>query len=154
MSIVEKSNADITILLVEDDLDDRFIVRQFLDRTKYRIHLIEATNGREAVETLRERAADNKHALPDLVILDLNMPIMDGRDCLRHVRADDAINHLPVIVLTTATEPEILEEAKALGANATLNKGDTFSNSDTLSEMIVEYWFSGTIDWEMFEPRV
>lgn len=153
MSIVEESTADISILLVEDDEDDRFLVRQILDRTKYRIHLDETENGLEAVEFLNSRAVNDNFSLPDLIIMDLNMPVMDGRECLKSIRSSDKTDHLPVIILTTSIEKEVLQEARALGANATLIKGDTFSNYDTLSEMIVEYWFSGSIDWDMFEPR-
>ena len=148
MVLTEENQADISILLVEDDKDDQYIVKRAMQNTSHSIYMQACVNGEEGLSHLKQTETANKK-LPDIIILDLNMPVMDGREFLRHVRSHDTYAEIPVIVLTTSKEPEILQEAPDLGANATLSKGTTMAATEALAVMIVDYWFSGTIDWNL-----
>jgi chemotaxis family two-component system response regulator Rcp1 len=148
MVLTTENQADISILLIEDDKDDQYIVKRAMQNTSHSIFMQACVNGAEGLNHLEKVNSENKK-LPDIIILDLNMPVMDGREFLRRLRNHDIYSDIPVIVLTTSKEPEILKEARDLGANATLSKGTTMGATEALAVMIVDYWFSGTIDWHL-----
>jgi CheY-like chemotaxis protein len=80
---------------------------------------------------------------PDLVLLDLKMPRMDGFEALAEVRADPALRHLPIVtVFTTATDPEFVRRTYAEGANAFLGKPATHEALVTMMRVLASYWFS------------
>jgi two-component system response regulator len=148
MTLSPKNKADITILLVEDDEDDQYIVKKAMEQTNHRIYLEMAVNGQDALNKLQSDIEESSE-IPNIIILDLNMPVMDGREFLKKARSDENLKQIPIIVLTTSREPEILEEALELGANATLSKGTTVEANQALAIMIIDYWFSGTIEWHL-----
>ena len=94
-----------TILIVEDNEDNRLIYSQYLAHAGYRV--LEATNGAEGVEvTRRDR--------PDIVLMDISMPVMDGLTATRHLKADPELKGIPVVALTAhamATDEEMAREA-------------------------------------------
>ena len=151
--LIPVGKADIHILLVEDDQDDRMIVRRMLSRSDHRLSLQEAENGREALDLLERLSASPDEPRPEIVILDLNMPVMDGREFLAACRAHEQewIRKIPIVVMTTSRETEVLAEARKLGANATLSKGASLEVTGRIAAMIVDYWFTGSIDWELYE---
>jgi CheY-like chemotaxis protein len=104
------------VLLVEDDPDHVFLVRRALaDLPGAEVSVEVAGDGEQAVERLaRSRFADA--GPPQLVLLDLKMPRMDGLEVLRRIRADEAAADLPVVVLTSSERPEDREEALRQGA--------------------------------------
>jgi two-component system, response regulator len=105
------------ILLVEDDDDHVFLIRRALaDLDDLAVSVEVAPDGERAVERLA-RARFEPGGRPQLVLLDLKMPRMDGLDLLRHLRADEAARGLPVVVLTSSERQEDREEALRLGAS-------------------------------------
>jgi len=90
-----------TILWADDDPDDLSLFKQILQELNQNYHIIEAENGTEALQHLEQMKKN--HALPDLVILDINMPVMNGRDTLVKIKDDKQLQGLPVVVLTTST---------------------------------------------------
>ena len=108
----------ITILLVEDDPGDVVLVREAFEHNKVRNELRVASDGVYALEALR----DESIPLPDLILLDLNLPRMDGRELLSEIRADPRLTHIPVVILTTSdAECDIVRSYK-LHANAYVTK--------------------------------
>ena len=104
------------VLLVEDDDDHVFLVRRALaDLAGTRVGLEVAGDGEQALERLA-RARFDPGGPPQLVLLDLKMPRMDGLEVLRRIRADEAAAGLPVVVLTSSERQEDREEALRLGA--------------------------------------
>jgi two-component system, response regulator len=104
------------VLLVEDDDDHVFLVRRALDGLPdARVLLEVAADGEQALERLT-RARFAPGGPPQLVLLDLKMPRMDGLEVLRRIRADEAVAGLPVVVLTSSERQEDREEALRLGA--------------------------------------
>ncbi|MFI6586651.1 response regulator [Embleya sp. NPDC050493] len=106
----------LTVLLVEDDPGDALMIEEaLLDRDGGHT-LCRAADGMEALEWLRT------HPRPDLVILDLNMPRMDGRELLSAMKADERWRTIPVVVLTTSAAPDDVRRSYDLHANAFVTK--------------------------------
>jgi CheY-like chemotaxis protein len=102
-----------TILVVDDDDDIRGLLRAMIERGLHRV--VEAVDGAEALELIRR-------ARPDLVLVDLNMPEVDGSEVCRRVKADAATRDLPVLVLTAAAQDADRRRALAAGADGYLTK--------------------------------
>ncbi|MFD1733571.1 response regulator [Deinococcus malanensis] len=98
-----------------------------------------ARDGREVVDQLDELKDGGR--LPDLVLLDLNMPRMNGFEVLTAIRRDPALAHLPVVVFTTSTAPEDVKRAYALNANSYVSKPVTLTGFMQLMERLGAYWF-------------
>lgn len=112
----------IKVLIVEDNEDERmFMIEGFNQEGHYEI-VAEAANGVEMLELLNKE----KIAKPQVVITDLNMPGKDGYDVIRDMKSDQALSHIPVIVLTTAPYVPFAERCKQLGACAYFTKPETF----------------------------
>jgi CheY-like chemotaxis protein len=108
----------ILILLVEDDPGDVVLVREAFDHNKVRNELRVASDGVYALEQLRDPAL----SLPDLVLLDLNLPRKDGREVLAEIRADPRLTAIPVVILTTSDAEADIVNSYELHANAYVTK--------------------------------
>ncbi|MEV6019169.1 response regulator [Streptomyces sp. NPDC051997] len=105
------------VLLVEDDMADALLIEEALSERGAR-NLVQVTDGVAALEHLRAPAT----ARPDLIVLDLNMPRMNGRDLLRILKKDENLQTIPVVVLTTSTAPDDVADAYSSHANAYVTK--------------------------------
>jgi CheY-like chemotaxis protein len=99
-----------TILYVDDDPDDRQLFIEAVQTMDDQIACVTARDGVEALEYLQ------KNDLPDVVFLDINMPLMDGKRCLAEIRHNNRTSALPVIMFTTSNDPAEREECEVLGA--------------------------------------
>jgi CheY-like chemotaxis protein len=115
-------SAAINILLVEDDPGDVLITREALSAAKILHNLAVVDNGEEAVSYLRNAGQYRDAARPDLVLLDLNLPRLDGREVLALIKADDVLRRIPVVVLTTSNSEEDVLRSYDLHANAYVTK--------------------------------
>ncbi len=106
------------ILLVEDDPGDVVLVREAFEHNKVRNELRVASDGVYALEQLR----DPERSLPDLILLDLNLPRMDGRELLAEIREDPRLTRIPVVVLTTSDAEADILRSYELHANAYVTK--------------------------------
>jgi CheY-like chemotaxis protein len=131
------------ILLVEDNPDDVELTRLAFDEAKIANQLAVVGDGAEALDYLfaRGRFADRDPAeLPSLVLLDLNLPKIDGREVLQAIRANEATRSLPVVVLTTSTEPFDVEATYALGVNSYIQKPVDFEQFVWAVKQVGLYW--------------
>ncbi len=115
-----------TILIVDDNPDDIEIAKTALAETGRDITLKTASHGKKALEYLREG-----HGLPSLILLDLKMPVMNGIDTLRQIRADELLKNIPVIVATSSSFEADEKDAYEAGADGFLHKDfsiDRFSS--------------------------
>jgi CheY-like chemotaxis protein len=131
------------ILLVEDNPDDVELTRLAFDEAKIANQLAVVGDGAEALDYLfaRGRFADRDPAdLPSLVLLDLNLPKVDGREVLQAIRAHEATRSLPVVVLTTSTEPFDVEATYALGVNSYIQKPVDFEQFVWAVKQVGLYW--------------
>ena len=119
-----------TFLLVDDDIDDTFLFREVLNDVAPHIDLRTASNGQEALDLLLNLATENN--LPDLIFLDLNMPRMDGKQCLSLLKANDQLQHIPVIMYTTSSHSRDIEETMQKGAVSFITKPSHVSDLRTI----------------------
>jgi CheY-like chemotaxis protein len=121
-----------TILYVDDDEDDRDIFREAIKSIDDSIRVISAVNGLEALALLDEAAT-----LPDLVFLDINMPLMNGITCLKEIKLHARTAKIPVIMFTTTRDVSEIAECKANGANGFVNKPASYAHfADMLGAVI------------------
>jgi CheY-like chemotaxis protein len=114
------------------------MVQEALKEIKSPCQLAVAKNGIEAIESLRqERGAD---PLPDLILLDLNLPLKDGRAVLREIKQDDQLKHIPVLIFTSSQAPDDVLAAYRLHANCYLTKPTRMSEFFALIASIEEFW--------------
>jgi CheY-like chemotaxis protein len=134
---VDVTERMLNILLVEDDAVDVLNVRRAFEKNKIANPLFIASNGIEALQMLRNGGvpADRR-----LVLLDLNMPRMNGIEFLRHLRTDPQLNQTPVVVLTTSNDERDKVEAYNLNVAGYLVKPVTFVNFVELMATLNKYW--------------
>jgi two-component system, response regulator len=134
----------ITILLADDDPDDRMLARDALDESRLANDLHEVTDGEELLEYLRRQGkyADPASApRPGLILLDLNMPRKDGREALREIKADPQLRSIPVVVLTTSQAEEDIYRTYDLGVSSFITKPVSFEGLVTVMKALGRYWF-------------
>jgi len=127
-------------LMAEDDLQDRLLVRKAFESARAAHHLSFVADGEELLRYLRRQAPFSNVRRPDLILLDLNMPRMDGREALREIRRDPQLRVLPVVVLTTSAAEEDILHSYDLGANSYIRKPATFREMVEVVEAIGLYW--------------
>lgn len=131
------------ILLVEDNPDDVELTRLAFDEAKVANTLVVVGDGAEALDYLFARGAHagrDPNDLPSIVLLDLNLPKIDGREVLQAIRSNDATRTLPVVVLTTSTEPFDVEASYALGVNSYIQKPVDFEQFVWAVKQVGLYW--------------
>lgn len=130
------------ILLVEDNEDDVFLTREAFDAARLRVNLHHVDNGEKCMQFLRKQGPYAKAPTPDLILLDLHMPIMDGREVLAEIVKDDKLKHLPVVVLTTSYEAKDIEQMYSLRCNSYITKPIDFNNFVQAISQLAGYWLT------------
>ena len=115
------------ILLVDDDLDDQFVFDLALKSIDPDVVVDTAKDGIDALDKLRE-----PEVCPELIFLDMNMPRMNGRDFLQQIKSLPSLAHIPVIMYSTSSSPELMEETRRLGALDYIVKPNSFDELCTV----------------------
>ena len=127
------------ILLVEDDPDHEALAIRALRKANVVNEINVARDGAEAIEFM-EGIAAGKHAMPQLVLLDLKLPKVDGLDVLRAIRAADKTALLPVVVLTSSDEERDIVASYRLGVNSYIRKPVNFTDFAEATRQLGMYW--------------
>src|SRR5262245_44611809 len=133
------------ILLVEDNDDDAELTLRALRRNKVANEVVRLADGVEALEYLGANGrfeGRNRYEVPDLVLLDIKLPRVNGLEVLRSMRSDDANGAIPVVVLSSSVEQRDLETAYALGANSYVQKPVDFDRFVDAVGQIGSYWLT------------
>ncbi len=133
----------VTVLMADDDQDDCLLVKEAFEENEFNSDLRFVEDGEALMDYLRQngRFSDPGTApRPGLILLDLNMPRKDGREALREIKADDALRHIPIIILTTSHEHEDILRSYCVGANSFITKPVTFEGLRDLIGLIGKYW--------------
>jgi len=120
--LTQTKNAKLNILLADDDAVDRELFAEGMAETGVLFNLTEASNGIEVL-----RLVEGSEELPDMIILDLNMPVMDGRTTLKELKSREKFRHIPVFILSTSNAHFDVTAAYGHGANLFLVKPDSFT---------------------------
>ncbi len=127
------------IMLVEDNQSDQVMVERALEDGKIACDLSVSSNGKKALESLKAMVLSD--TLPDLILMDINMPVMDGKQTLQEIRADLELKHLPVVMLTTSNRDIDILESYRLGVNAYLTKPVLDSEFIKTIQQLENFWF-------------
>ena len=116
-------NAPCTIFLADDDEDDTFLFQEALGQISLPAELTVAENGMELMRKLEQ-----SERVPDLIFLDMNMPVKNGLECLMELRRSEIYKETPVVILSTSVAGYLLESAYNAGANLYVQKPTSFSS--------------------------
>jgi CheY-like chemotaxis protein len=130
------------ILLVEDNQDDVVLTRRGFERAKLMVNLHHVANGRACMSFLRKQGEYEGAPTPDLILLDLNMPIMDGRQVMEEIASDESLRHLPVVILTTSNSERDLLDMYELRCSTYITKPVDFQQFQRVVTGIQDYWFT------------
>ncbi|NEN99227.1 MAG: response regulator [Moorea sp. SIO3I7] len=130
------------ILLIEDDPGDIELTRKALNKAKLGINLHVVMDGTQALAYLYREGEYADSQQPDLILLDLNLPGMNGQEILQHIKGDDNLKQIPVVMLTTSDAQEDIVKSYDLGANCYLKKPISLKEFDNIIEALENFWFS------------
>ena len=135
--------APITILVADDDADDRMLIDEAFEESLLQnpVHFVE--DGEQLLEYLRREGKYAIHegtAYPGVILLDLNMPRMDGRTALAKIKEDPALCRIPVVILTTSKAEEDIIRTYGLGVSSFITKPVTFEGLIDVVKAIGHYW--------------
>ena len=139
--MIDKS--DFTVLLVEDDLNDIFLVKRAFKRANIPNPLQVVTDGVEAMHYLtgEGKYGDRQaHPLPQLIVMDIKMPRKTGFEVLEWIKGDGVLKRIPVVIVSSSDQPQDIDRAYELGANAYMVKPMDFHSVETLFQSITHYW--------------
>ncbi len=128
------------VLLVEDSEDDVELTLAALEDSKVKMDIHVVSDGISALEFLRNEGEYHEKPRPDLILLDLNLPIMDGREVLKEIRDDPDITDIPVVVLTTSQNEEDILKMYKLHANCYISKPVDFRQFTQVIKQIEGFW--------------
>ena len=133
-----------SILMADDDADDRLMAQDAFDEVHLANELHFVEDGEALLDYLYRRghyATRRAGQEPGLILLDLNMPKKDGREALQEIKADPALRHIPIVVLTTSRAEEDILRTYDLGVNSFITKPVTFGGLVELVKTLTHYWF-------------
>jgi chemotaxis family two-component system response regulator Rcp1 len=130
------------VLLVEDSPGDVRLTQEAFRDANRSIHLHVASDGVEAMAFLRREGAHVRAPRPDIILLDLNLPRMDGREVLAHIKEDDTLKTIPTVILTTSDAEADILKSYQLHANCYLSKPVQFDAFESLVKSINDFWLT------------
>jgi CheY-like chemotaxis protein len=132
----------VDILLVEDNEADVRLTQEVLSESKVRNNLIVVNDGAEALACLRRQGKFKNFTRPDLILLDLNLPVKDGREVLAQIKEDRELKSIPVVVLTTSKAEEDILRTYKLHANCYITKPVDLEQFVTVVRYIEDFWLA------------
>ncbi|HWF49288.1 MAG TPA: response regulator [Solirubrobacteraceae bacterium] len=141
----EQHGRPVTILLADDDQEDRELARDALQDSKLANEMRFVVDGQDLMDYLRRQGRYADPAVdaprPGIILLDLNMPKMDGREALAEIKADESLRRIPVVVLTTSNDEQDVLRSYDLGVNSFITKPVTFAGLVEAMSAWSRYWF-------------
>jgi chemotaxis family two-component system response regulator Rcp1 len=138
----ESTPQPIDILLVEDNEADIRLTQEVLTDSKFHNNLMIANNGEEALACLRRQGKFRGSPRPDLILLDLNLPVKDGREVLAQIKEDSDLKSIPVVILTTSKAEEDILKTYKLHANCYITKPVDLEQFVNVVSHIEDFWLA------------
>jgi chemotaxis family two-component system response regulator Rcp1 len=142
MNNFEPTGMPIEVLLVEDSPGDVRLTQEAFRDANRSIHLQVAADGVEAMAFLRREGVHLHAPRPDLILLDLNLPKMDGREVLAQIKGDDSLKTIPTVILTTSIANDDIVKSYKLQANCYLTKPVQLDAFESLVKSINDFWLT------------
>ena len=134
----------ITILLAEDDHDDCYLIGEALEESGIQHKLFVVENGEELLNYLSRQGKyqdTTVYPKPNVILLDLKMPLLDGKEALMQIKKNPQLKRIPIIVLTTSQADEDINETYSLGITGFITKPRTFNELVEIMKSVGNYWF-------------
>jgi CheY-like chemotaxis protein len=128
------------ILIAEDDADDRLMINEAFLENSMPAGIVFFENGAELLDYLYSSDDGSERTLPDLILLDLNMPKMDGKTVLSKLKVHNLYKEIPVVILTTSRSKEEEENVLAMGASGFFTKPSSFTELVNITAAICSRW--------------
>jgi len=142
---MSKNGRSVNILLIEDNPGDVRLTKEAFKESGMNVNLSVVMDGVEALQYLRQEDQYADAIIPDLILLDLNLPKKDGREVLQIIKTDDKLMCIPVVVLTTSGAEQDISNSYRLHANCYLNKPIEFDKFFDLIQKVEDFWLSTTV---------
>ena len=130
------------ILLIEDNEGDIYITTEALKKEKTVDKISVARNGQQGIDVLEHAIEADDNSLPDVVLLDLNLPFRNGHEVLRYIKESLATRHIPVIMLTTSSSENDIIQSYNYHANCVITKPDDVEDFYRFIASVVNFWVS------------
>ena len=141
-------SSPISLLIAEDDPNDQLLTREAIEESRCAAEVEFVADGIELLHFLRREDAYATKAgtpLPSLILLDLNMPRMDGREVLKTLKSDPMLGRIPVVIMTNSNADEDIAQAYDLGVSSYVLKPPGFDELVQVMEAICQYWFQTVV---------
>lgn len=132
----------VKILLIEDNPGDIRLIKESLKENKFLAELTVISDGEEAMDYLYKRNNYKDAASPDIILLDLNLPLKDGREILIEIKSDENLKRIPVIVLTSSSEEDDILKSYQNYANCFISKPVDLNNFINVMKSIENFWLT------------
>ena len=133
------------VLLIEDNPGDVRLTQEVFKESTKDINLEVIMDGLEAIKYLNKESPYHQSITPDLILLDLNLPKLDGREILKRIKADENLRKIPVVVLSTSTAEQDVHHSYSLHANCFINKPIDFDSFFAIIKQIEDFWLSSIV---------
>lgn len=130
----------LVILLVEDNEQDVFLVKEALEVQNFVDKIYHVPNGAKAISFLNKETPYEKVEEPNLILMDINMPVMDGHEALKRIKSMENFEHIPIIMLTTSSRKEDILRAYKGQSNSYIVKPDDVYELEAIAEKLKSYW--------------
>ncbi|MFS2317301.1 response regulator [Maricaulis sp. D1M11] len=140
---MSSENRLFTILMVDDDPDDRLLFKEACEEVRLRNPIEFLENGEQLIDYLKRQgdyAGRSGEPYPGVILLDLNMPLKDGREALEEIKSDPDLRHIPIVVLTTSKSEDDILSSYGLGASSYIVKPISLDRLMRVVNSIGEYW--------------
>lgn len=135
----KKVNKHAKVIICDDDEDDLFLIKSILEEMEFSHPTAYFHNGLELMDMLQLKIGTGDHHI-GLILLDLNMPKMDGRETLHLLKSNPAYKRIPVVILTTSSSPKDVDLCYALGANSFITKPSSYDELSDVVNTTIKYW--------------
>ena len=132
-----------TVLMADDDAEDCWLAAEAFAESGAKVAFSSVADGIELMNFLSEHSRSEAKRLPDLILLDLNMPQKDGRQALIEIKSEPALRHIPIVILTTSEEHKDKDRTLKGGAESFITKPATFDEWVEISKSLAKSWLQG-----------
>jgi CheY-like chemotaxis protein len=139
---MKTDRSTVSILMAEDDIEDQMLVREAVNASDLDCNLTVVNDGEELVEYLNQSGKPNSKPLPDIILMDLNMPRKNGHEALAEIKSAPKLRRIPIIVLTTSNAESDIESTYDMGISSYICKPVSFSKLIELVNTLGNYWFN------------
>lgn len=135
-----KQREPLKLLIVEDNPGDAALFQTFFKQNGRRTHFTVATDGEEAMDYLFIKVPEDPALRPDLIVMDLNIPKIDGKNVVREIKRSPSLHSIPIIVMTSSENEEDIRKSYEAGANCVLIKASDVAQAIRIFELIENFW--------------